>query len=269
MVAAVMNGVLTSTSVQARATFRPTAARAAAPRSSCLRVHALAQDQRSPAQAGASALIASAAALILALPGASVAATQAFTLADVTGTEQSSRTGLGPNEVDIKDLQSLPNASEKDSATPAIQKYAEPPKKQAPKPVPEAVKQGVESVGKDVGALPGRDVFTIADVTGTEQSSRTKLGPNEVDVKDLQSLPNASKKDSAAPNIQKTSSPGKKQAPKPVPEAVKQGVETSGKKAAKGAATAAKGEASASKASTKATSSPQFEAFIRRIRGGK
>ena len=26
---------------------------------------------------------------------------------------------------------------------------------QAPKPVPEAVKQGVESVGKDVGALPG------------------------------------------------------------------------------------------------------------------
>ena len=40
------------------------------------------------------------------------------------------RTGLGPNEVDIKDLSSLPNASEKDSATPAIQKYAEPPKKQ-------------------------------------------------------------------------------------------------------------------------------------------
>ncbi len=59
------------------------------------------------------------------------------------------------------------------------------------------------------------------------------------------------------------------QGAKPVPEAVKQGVETSGKKAAKGAATAAKGEASASKASTKATSSPQFEAFIRRIRGGK
>ena len=40
------------------------------------------------------------------------------------------RTGLGPNEVDIKDLSSLPNASEKDAATPAIQKYAEPPKKQ-------------------------------------------------------------------------------------------------------------------------------------------
>jgi hypothetical protein len=63
------------------------------------------------------------------------------------------------------------------------------------------------------------------------------------------------------------------QAPKPVPEAVKQGVETpqdkNKKKAAKGEATAAKGEASASKASTKATSSPQFEAFIRRIRGGK
>ncbi|DBA68728.1 TPA: hypothetical protein ACH3X2_013425 [Trebouxia sp. C0005] len=266
MVAAVMNGALTPTSVQTRATFRPTAARAAAPRSSCLRVHALAQDQRSAAQAGASALVASAAALILALPGASVAATQTFTLADVTGTEQSSRTGLGPNEVDIKDLSSLPNASEKDSATPAIQKYAEPPKKQAPKPVPEAVKQGVESVGKDVGALPGRDVFTIADVTGTEQSSRTRLGPNEVDVKDLQSLPNASKKDSAAPAIQKYANPGKKQAPKPVPEAVKQGVETPQDKGKK---KAAKGEASASKAATKATSSPQFEAFIRRIRGGK
>lgn len=37
---------------------------------------------------------------------------------------------MGPNEVDIKDLQSLPNASEKDGAAPAIQKYAEPPKKQ-------------------------------------------------------------------------------------------------------------------------------------------
>lgn len=266
MVATVMNGALTSTSVHTRAISRPTAARAAAPRSSCLRVHALAQDRRSPAHAGASALVASAAALILALPGASVAATQAFTLADVTGTEQSSRTGLGPNEVDIKDLSSLPNASEKDAATPAIQKYAEPPKKQAPKPVPEAVKQGVESVGKDVGALPGRDVFTIADVTGTEQSSRTRLGPNEVDVKDLQSLPNASKKDSAAPAIQKTSNPGKKQGGKPVPEAVKQGVETVQDKGKK---KAAKGEASASKASTKATSSPQFEAFIRRIRGGK
>ena len=37
---------------------------------------------------------------------------------------------MGPNEVDIKDLQSLPNASEKDGAAPAIQKYAEPPKAQ-------------------------------------------------------------------------------------------------------------------------------------------
>ena len=53
---------------------------------------------------------------------------------------------------------------------------------------------------------------------------------------------------------------------KPVPEAVKQGVETVQDKGKK---KAAKGEASASKASTKATSSPQFEAFIRRIRGGK
>ena len=40
---------------------------------------------------------------------------------------------------------------------------------------------------------------------------RTRLGPNEVDVKDLSSLPNASKKDSAAPAIQKVASPGKKQ----------------------------------------------------------
>ena len=39
------------------------------------------------------------------------------------------RTGLGPNEVDVKDLSSLPNASKKDSAVPKIQKYAEPPKK--------------------------------------------------------------------------------------------------------------------------------------------
>lgn len=30
---------------------------------------------------------------------------------------------------------------------------------QAPKPVPEAVKQGVESVGKDVGALPGSPFY--------------------------------------------------------------------------------------------------------------
>ena len=37
---------------------------------------------------------------------------------------------MGPNEVDVKDLASLPNASEKDSAAPAIQKYAEPGKKQ-------------------------------------------------------------------------------------------------------------------------------------------
>lgn len=37
---------------------------------------------------------------------------------------------MGPNEVDVKDLSSLPNASEKDSAAPAMQKYAEPPKKQ-------------------------------------------------------------------------------------------------------------------------------------------
>ena len=40
------------------------------------------------------------------------------------------RTEMGPNEVDVKDLSSLPNASEKDAAAPAIQKYAEPPQKQ-------------------------------------------------------------------------------------------------------------------------------------------
>ena len=40
------------------------------------------------------------------------------------------RTSMGPNEVDVKDLASLPNASEKDAAAPAIQKYAEPPKPQ-------------------------------------------------------------------------------------------------------------------------------------------
>ena len=96
------------------------------------RMPLLFQDQRTPAQAGASAFVASAAALILALPGwsrssdalglkvlirtaqldpfrscripwlvtlltssycagASVAATPSFVLADVTGTEQSSR----------------------------------------------------------------------------------------------------------------------------------------------------------------------------------
>ena len=37
---------------------------------------------------------------------------------------------MGPNEVDVKDLSSLPNASEKDAAAPAIQKYANPPKAQ-------------------------------------------------------------------------------------------------------------------------------------------
>ena len=37
---------------------------------------------------------------------------------------------MGPNEVDVKDLSSLPNASKKDAAAPAIQKYASPGKKQ-------------------------------------------------------------------------------------------------------------------------------------------
>ena len=53
------------------------------------------------------------------------------------------------------------------------------------------------------------------------------------------------------------------QAPKPVPEAVKQGVETPGKKSKGG------DEGGGKVTANKATSSPQFEAFIRRIRGGK
>lgn len=36
---------------------------------------------------------------------------------------------MGPNEVDVKDLQSLPNASKKDGAAPAIQSYGNVPKK--------------------------------------------------------------------------------------------------------------------------------------------
>ena len=38
---------------------------------------------------------------------------------------------MGPNEVDVKDLQSLPNASKKDGAAPAIQQYGKTPKSQA------------------------------------------------------------------------------------------------------------------------------------------
>ncbi|KAL3155742.1 hypothetical protein ABBQ32_012760 [Trebouxia sp. C0010 RCD-2024] len=274
MVSAVMNGALTASPTQARTAFKSTAPRTAAPRSACVRVHALAQDHRTPVQAGVSAVVASAAAIILALPGASIAATPSFVLSEATGTEQSSRTGLGPNEVDVKDLQSFPNASEKDAAVPAIQKYAEPPQKQAPKPVPEALKQGVESVAdKGVSVAPGRNVFTVADVTGTEQSSRTGLGPNEVDVKDLQSLPNASKKDGAVPAIQKVANPPKKkEGNRGVPEAQKQGVETpqdkSGKKK-KGGDDTPKGAATGPASAQKAKGSPQFEAFIRRARGGK
>jgi len=260
---------MTSVAAHTRVACKPTHARSAA-RPSYVRVHAAAQDQRSPVHAATSALVASAAALLVALPGPSLAREPVFSLADVTGTEQSSRTSMGPNEVDIKDLQSLPNASEKDGAAPAIQKYAEPPKAQAPKPVPEAVKQGVESVGKDVGALPGKQsLFSIADVTGTEQSSRKTMGPNEVDVKDLQSLPNASKKDGAAPAIQSYGNvPKKKQAPKPVPEAMKQGVESVGKSTGGKSEGGGKSKGSVSVAS-KDQGNPQFEAFIRRARGGK
>ena len=44
------------------------------------------------------------------------------------------RTETGPNEVDVKDLASLPNASEKDAAAPPLQKYGEPGKKQVSMP---------------------------------------------------------------------------------------------------------------------------------------
>ena len=40
------------------------------------------------------------------------------------------RKTMGPNEVDVKDLQSLPNASKKDGAAPAIQQYGKTPKSQ-------------------------------------------------------------------------------------------------------------------------------------------
>ena len=64
------------------------------------------------------------------------------------------------------------------------------------------------------------------------------------------------------------------QAPKKVPEAVKQGVETpqdKGKKGKKGGSAAAAPDASSSAtaSASKAKSNPQFEAFIRRVRGGK
>ena len=64
------------------------------------------------------------------------------------------------------------------------------------------------------------------------------------------------------------------QAPKPVPEAVKQGVETpqdkgTGKKSKKGGEAAVDSAASGSKSAAKAISNPQFEAFTRRLRGGK
>lgn len=50
-----------------------------------------------------------------------------------------------------------------------------------------------------------------AVVMETLMCCRTRLGPNEVDVKDLESYPNASKKDAAAPPIQEVAKPGPKQ----------------------------------------------------------
>lgn len=58
---------------------------------------------------------------------------------------------------------------------------------------------------------------------------------------------------------------------KGVPEAVKQGVETPQDKSGKKKEVLPKGAASSSagEAAQKAKSSPQFEAFLRRARGGK
>ena len=50
-----------------------------------------------------------------------------------------------------------------------------------------------------------------AVVMETLMCCRTRLGPNEVDVKDLESYPNASKKDAAAPPIQEVAKPDLKQ----------------------------------------------------------
>jgi len=116
-------------------------------------------------------------------------------------------------------------------------------------------------------------VFDVADVTGTEQSSRTRLGPNEVDVKDLESYPNASKKDAAAPPIQEVAKPGPKQAPKPVPTEFQSGrtgsSSTSGKpKAGKTGGGGGEGTALIGSAGPK-DSNKALDGFFARLRGGK
>ena len=60
------------------------------------------------------------------------------------------------------------------------------------------------------------------------------------------------------------------QAGKPVPEAVKQGVETPSKGGGAGKSAGGKSKkASSAIAASKAEGNPQFEGFIRRLRGGK
>lgn len=57
------------------------------------------------------------------------------------------------------------------------------------------------------------------------------------------------------------------QKPKPVPEAVKQGVESVGK--SKGGKGDAGGKSAGVSIASKDQGNPQFEGFIRRLRGGK
>lgn len=59
------------------------------------------------------------------------------------------------------------------------------------------------------------------------------------------------------------------QAPKPVPEEVKQGVETPDKSAAGKSAGGKSKKASSALVASKAGGNEQFEGFIRRLRGGK
>eukprot|EP00891_Asterochloris_glomerata_P008628 jgi/Astpho2/8628/Aster-05103 len=131
------------------------------------------------------------------------------------------------------------------------------------------------SIDPDLTAGPAiaTPVFDVADVTGTEQSSRTRLGPNEVDVKDLESYPNASKKDAAAPPIQEVAKPGPKQAPKPVPTEFQSGrtgsSSTSGKpKAGKTGGGGGEGTALIGSAGPK-DSNKALDGFFARLRGGK
>jgi hypothetical protein len=145
MASALAASSVTARPCEKRATFKQTAASrsAVAVRRQRAAVSCAAARDSNRLQTGLNLVAASAAALLVSLPGPALAA-QIYDVADVTGTEQSDRVGLGPNEVDRKDLASLPNASPKDAAVPAIQKVATPGKKQDPKPVPKELQQGVE-----------------------------------------------------------------------------------------------------------------------------